>query len=126
MNPEPDRTGEAEETQEAAADSAEKACGAAADEGAVADRDPHSQLQAKADENWDRFVRATAELAEELPEGMRLGRGGEAVRRATHRLPQRPHEEREQEPSQRKRSARSVGVSVNWFRWKPYWPKSLV
>jgi hypothetical protein len=48
------------------------------------------------------------QLAEELPEGMRLGRGGEAVRRATHRLPQRPHEEREQEPGQAHHEVRDL------------------
>ncbi|MDH4073604.1 MAG: nucleotide exchange factor GrpE [Gammaproteobacteria bacterium] len=62
MNPDPDHTGEAEDAREAAADSAETARDAAAEEGTAGGGELLSELKAKADENWDRYVRASAEL----------------------------------------------------------------
>lgn len=60
MNPEPERPGDAENGQPAA-ETSEASTDAGA-KGAAAGPDPVAELQAKADENWDRFVRASAEL----------------------------------------------------------------
>lgn len=59
MNPEPDRA----ENDEADIDAAEvDQAGTEAGDGPAPDGDPLAELQAKADENWDRYLRAAAEL----------------------------------------------------------------